>query len=109
VIENLRIAIEVRSEYVAGGLDDHGNWVISYAVKRDPDEARFRELYNSTLKALQIWNASLRYYADKYNCSHLRKLVLRFLGEANEASKPDVLVYLGVTGILGFGDSTILP
>jgi len=96
VIENLRIAIEVRSEYVAGGLDDHGNWVISYAVKRDPDEARFRELYNSTLKALQIWNASLRYYADKYNCSHLRKLVLRFLGEANETSKPDVLVYLGI-------------
>jgi hypothetical protein len=97
VIENLRIAIEVRSEYVAGGLDDHGNWVISYAVKRDPDEAKFRELYNSTLKALQIWNASLRYYADKYNCSHLRKLVLRFLGEANETNKPDVLVSLGGT------------
>jgi hypothetical protein len=98
VIENLRIAIEVRSEYVAGGFDDHGNWVISYAVKRDPDEARFRELYNSTLKALQIWNASLRYYADKYNCSHLRKLVLRFLGEANGKNKPNVLVSLGGTG-----------
>jgi hypothetical protein len=97
VIENLRIAIEVRSEYVAGGLDDNGNWVISYAVKRDPDEARFRELYNSTLKALQIWNASLRYYADKYNCSHLRKLVLRFLGEASETNKPDVMVSLGGT------------
>ena len=94
VIENLRIAIEVEAGDVAGGFDDHGNWVISYAVKRDPDEARFRELYSSTLKALQIWNASIKYYADKYNCSHLRRLVLRFLGEANETNKPDVPVSL---------------
>jgi hypothetical protein len=103
VLEKLRIAIEVNHEYVAGGFDDHGNWVISYAVKRDPDGAKFRELYNSTLKALQIWNASLRYYADKYNCSHLRKLILRFLGEANETNKPDVLVYLGVPEYWAWG------
>ena len=97
MIENLRIAIEVGAGNVAGSFDDHGNWVISYAVERYPNETMFRELYNSTLKALQIWNASIKYYADKYNCSYLRKLVLRFLGEANETNKPDVLVSLGGT------------
>jgi len=94
VIENLRIAIVVGAGNVAGGFDDHGNWVISYAVERYPNETMFRELYSSTLKALQIWNASIKYYADKYNCSHLRRLVLRFLGEANETNKPDVPVSL---------------
>jgi len=98
MIENLRIAIEVGAGNVAGGFDDHGNWVISYAVKRGPDEVKFRELHSSTLKALQIWNASIRYYADKYNCSHLRRLVLRFLGEANETNKPDVVIYVGASG-----------
>jgi hypothetical protein len=34
IIEKLKIAIEVNHGYVAGGFDEKGNWVISYAVKR---------------------------------------------------------------------------
>jgi len=108
ILEKLKITIEVEYRYVAGGFDEDGNWVIRYAVERYEKNATVDKiLYENSRRAVNIWNASIREYAEKYNCTQLKKLILRFMGYAGEEKNYDVVIRISPTAppnIGGFYD-----
>jgi hypothetical protein len=96
VLGNLTIEMGVWARNVAGGFDEQGKWVVRYAVERyEADPAIDRMIYENSKRAIDLWSISIREYAEKYNCTCLKRLVLSFMGYAVKGGNYDVLIRVG--------------